>query len=51
LDEAGEFRNLGLFVDSDNTYPAGAIGFRTFASEKFVVYALFVRPPNFKPPE
>ena len=51
LDEAGEFRNLGLFVDSDNTYPAGSIGFRTFGAEKFVVYALFVRPPNFKAPE
>lgn len=51
LDEAGEFRSLGLFIDSDNTYPAGGIGFRTFGAEKFVVYALFVRPPNFRPAE
>jgi class 3 adenylate cyclase len=51
LNEAGEFRNLGLFVDPDNTYPAGGIGFRTFGSEKFVVYALFVRPPGLELPE
>jgi len=51
MEEAGEFRNLGLFVDTDNTYPTGGIGFRTFASEKFAVGALYVRPPGLELPE
>jgi hypothetical protein len=47
-DDLGEQRQLGLSVD--NTYSAGSIGFRTFAGEKFIVSALFVRPPGIELP-
>lgn len=49
--EAGEFLNLGLFVDVDHTYPTGGVGFRTFAKEKFAVHGLYVRPPGLSLPE
>lgn len=50
-DEAGEPRKLGLFQDFDNTYPTGGIGFRTLGGEKFVVSALYVRPPGVQAPD
>jgi serine/threonine protein kinase len=50
-EEAGEFRNLGLFVDVDQTYPTGGIGFRTFAAERFAISALYVRPPGIELPD
>lgn len=46
VEEAGVPRKLGVFQDFDNTFPTGAIGFRTIGGQKFVVYGLYVRPPS-----
>ncbi|HXU37794.1 MAG TPA: adenylate/guanylate cyclase domain-containing protein [Blastocatellia bacterium] len=35
----------------DDTYHTGSIGFRTLGAEKFVVWGLFVRPPNVTTPD
>lgn len=51
LEETGEPRKLGLFQDVDDTYPTGGIGFRTFGAERFVVTALYVRPPGVQAPD
>lgn len=45
----GETNNLGTYSDSEDTFPSGSVGFRTFASEKFAVADLFIYPPGTKP--
>ena len=50
-EDRGYERTLGTFMDVDNTYPTGGIGFRTFGSEKFAVRDLYVRPPSVQLPE
>jgi hypothetical protein len=45
----GETNNLGTYSDSEDTFPSGSVGFRTFANEKFAVADLFVYPPGTKP--
>lgn len=47
--DAGSPRTLGLC--HDDTYHTGSIGFRTFGTEKFVVSALYVRPPGWQAPD
>ncbi len=43
--------NLGDFIDEENAFVSGSVGFRTIGGEKFSVDDLYVRPPNVKPPE
>jgi class 3 adenylate cyclase len=50
-EDRGYEKTLGFFMDVDNTYPTGGIGFRTFGNEKFAVSGLFVRPPGVQVPE
>ena len=49
--ETGVLTNLGDYLDPDNTFPSGSIGFRTFDIEKFSVDDLFIRPPSVKVPQ
>lgn len=48
-EDPGVEKPLGLL--RDDTYHTGSIGFRTMGPEKFVVWGLFVRPPNVKTPD
>ena len=48
-EDPGVEKPLGLL--RDDTYHTGSIGFRTLGAEKFVVWGLFVRPPNVTTPD
>jgi hypothetical protein len=48
--EMGKTFTLSVFIDSNNTYPAGGIGFLTVHTEKYSIDDLFVRPPGVQLP-
>ena len=50
-EDRGYEKKLGVFMDVDNTYSTGGVGFRTFGNQKFAVSDLFVRPPGVQVPE
>jgi serine/threonine protein kinase len=50
VDQGKTYTNLGLFIDPENTYPVGGIGFLTISAEKYSIDDLFVRPPGVQLP-
>lgn len=50
-EQTGKEFALASFTDVQNTFPAGAIGFRSIGIEKFSINSLYVRPPGTQIPD
>ena len=50
-EHTGKPLTLGVYVDPQNTFPVGAVGFRSVGIEKFSISDLYVRPPGAQLPQ
>ncbi|HXF39976.1 MAG TPA: hypothetical protein VN687_09705, partial [Blastocatellia bacterium] len=50
-EQTGKEFALAAFTDLQNSFPAGAVGFRSVAIEKFSVNTLYVRPLDTQVPK
>jgi hypothetical protein len=46
ISDTGVEEKLGIFEDTNNTFPIGGIGFRTVGTERFSIDDLFVQSPQ-----